>query len=601
MRRSLYIFLLFVLPLHAQKSSGYHFEHIGTDERFPHFLISSPVQDHFGFIWFVCGNNLIKYDGYKIQTFTSRKSNKDIILQNGRLHPMNDGSVWNVSSDMGYRYDPALESLEKVTFNDIFESGDNITSSYSDSASIWIGTRKGLVYRFDPVSRINTKIISFEKKGTYSSIGRMTKSLSGGIWVSTARKTYKIVNSCIADSISLSSICLCEDHSGNVYLFTYQGLVMRSKGSKKITSRGLEQLFGIMINAITEIRPNEIWIGTATHGIFIYRSNDNIMINLQHDEEDPHSLSSNLVYDIYKDRSDVVWIGTSMYLNKLDLHRKPFNDIARNWKDLKEQNKSFSAVLEDKAGLVWMITTDGKITIMEKSTGRFIKVTNQPLYSPRGLAFSQLCMDSLGFIWAMSWQMGVMKIYPPKQPLGSTTYLIGKHFSKYKDTTELAGWSYRTLFVNSKNELYLGAYDAGGIEKYNRINGRFNLIRIPGIRLWAMAAYPQDRLLLGTADDGLWVYYLKSQSNRYFKHSCKDNNSLTNDNIRCLLVSQDASVWVGTLDGLNRIDMKRNIITRFYTKDGLPNNSIVALQEDDKHNIWIATDNGCLLYTSRCV
>ena len=44
--------------------------------------------------------------------------------------------------------------------------------------------------------------------------------------------------------------------------------------------------------------------------------------------------------------------------------------------------------------------------------------------------------------------------------------------------------------------------------------------------------------------------------------------------------------------GLNSLDRKTNTFTVYTTKDGLPNNTIFGILEDNNKNLWISTNKG---------
>src|SRR5262249_46223256 len=67
--------------------------------------------------------------------------------------------------------------------------------------------------------------------------------------------------------------------------------------------------------------------------------------------------------------------------------------------------------------------------------------------------------------------------------------------------------------------------------------------------------------------------------------------ALPNMDPMTVLAAHDGSVWMGTLDGLNRW---HDSATTTYRRDreGLPGNSIGSLVEDDRGRIWVSTDHG---------
>lgn len=70
-------------------------------------------------------------------------------------------------------------------------------------------------------------------------------------------------------------------------------------------------------------------------------------------------------------------------------------------------------------------------------------------------------------------------------------------------------------------------------------------------------------------------------------------NGLTNNSVNCILEDNEHTIWVGTWDGLNAFD-GRDILTFRYSKSNLnsiSNNIIRQIVEKDEY-LWIATDNG---------
>ncbi len=70
-------------------------------------------------------------------------------------------------------------------------------------------------------------------------------------------------------------------------------------------------------------------------------------------------------------------------------------------------------------------------------------------------------------------------------------------------------------------------------------------------------------------------------------------NGLTNNSVNCILEDQEHTIWIGTWDGLNAYN-GRDILTFRYKKND-PNsisNSVVRQLVEQGQELWIATDNG---------
>ena len=78
---------------------------------------------------------------------------------------------------------------------------------------------------------------------------------------------------------------------------------------------------------------------------------------------------------------------------------------------------------------------------------------------------------------------------------------------------------------------------------------------------------------------------------RYKRDKMTCENCLVNNEVLSLHSSGDF-LWIGTVSGLNRLDVKNNQFTTYTEQDGLPNNMIYAILEDDHENLWISTNLG---------
>lgn len=74
-------------------------------------------------------------------------------------------------------------------------------------------------------------------------------------------------------------------------------------------------------------------------------------------------------------------------------------------------------------------------------------------------------------------------------------------------------------------------------------------------------------------------------------------NTLIEDRVGYVLQEDHAgNIWAGTTDGLYRFNKKTEELTCFTVADGLPNNVICGICEDEEHNMWISTYMGICKY-----
>ena len=75
-------------------------------------------------------------------------------------------------------------------------------------------------------------------------------------------------------------------------------------------------------------------------------------------------------------------------------------------------------------------------------------------------------------------------------------------------------------------------------------------------------------------------------------HDPKIENSISNNLITSIFEENDSTLWIGTSNGLNRLNRTTNQITRYFKSDGLPNDLIFGIEKDDQEYLWITTNGG---------
>lgn len=73
-----------------------------------------------------------------------------------------------------------------------------------------------------------------------------------------------------------------------------------------------------------------------------------------------------------------------------------------------------------------------------------------------------------------------------------------------------------------------------------------------------------------------------------------EQNGLSDDHVQCILRDRHGFMWIGTTDGLNRMDGSAITVFRHRNNDSssLISNNILSLAEDERGNIWIGTTGG---------
>jgi PAS domain S-box-containing protein len=77
-----------------------------------------------------------------------------------------------------------------------------------------------------------------------------------------------------------------------------------------------------------------------------------------------------------------------------------------------------------------------------------------------------------------------------------------------------------------------------------------------------------------------------------YRHKPEDPSSLSEDSVWAIHASADGLLWLGTQLGLNHFDPATKTFAHYTEKNGLPNNVVLGILEDDRANLWLTTNNG---------
>jgi len=96
-------------------------------------------------------------------------------------------------------------------------------------------------------------------------------------------------------------------------------------------------------------------------------------------------------------------------------------------------------------------------------------------------------------------------------------------------------------------------------------------------------------------DHGLFAY--KDSTFHYFGKSASSTSYLPTDNFYHLYIENDSIFWLGTrADGLLRWNRQQGIYQQFTRENGLPNNTIYAVYEDEHAHLWMPSDYGIIQF-----
>lgn len=473
------------------------------------------------------------------------------------------GYLWVGRNDGLAQYNPRTGEVAHHRHDNGREntlSGDRVLEVYEDSqGTVWVGTRNGL-------NRFNRSTVGFERivldtasgaeEGT--AVSAIAEGQDGTLWLGT--------------SAGLWALDIATGSRRHVSLNDKDG---RPAGNKNARTP---------IKDVLVDTSGRVWIGTHD-GIILFSTADQIALRLRHDHANPQSLSHSTVTRLFQDNSEVVWVGTNGYgLNSWSPYLSKFKRYAYSADGSTGLSfDSIRAIYEDPTGVVWIGGYGGGLNRLDPVTGQFSSSDEVPCGTIHTILGDPDAPEEV--LWIGTDGAGLLRYSIASQtfqPCGAGSSegqgLVGRHI--YSMCADEAG----RLLIGTER----------GVNVLDRASGEFSTLDCyPGgssIRaieidrsgtLWVGASGGLARLDPGARD---FIHYV---------HDPTDPYSLSINSVLCVYEGTSAGLWIGTDGGgLSKLDRFHNTFVHYLQEDGLPNNVVYGILEDDDGRLWISTNSG---------
>jgi len=616
--------ILFSASFSQAQNNQFQFSHLNINNGLSHNNVTCIFKDNQGFMWFGTLSGLNRYDGYKFKIFKHAVSDTTS-LDDDYIVSISEGpesKLW-IETRNGFNiYDPAAEKfshnitgyLHSLGLHDKF-----ITAIKKDHAgNFWFLHASWGIYKYNPATH----------KATH--------------FTHSTTDTTSICFNVASD--------LAEDSKGNIWL-VYRNGEMERMGPKTMRINYRSHIFTplpVELNTSYKIvidRQDDIWayVPTYSAGVYFIDIKNKIIKHIDKGNDDAH-LNTDVVSSVAQDDKDRVWIATDHggvnILNKQDFK---FRYLLNREDDSKTigQN-SITQLYKDNTGVMWAGSYKKGVGYYHESIIKFPLYTHHladPESDPMSLSFSDInCFaeDKLGNIWIGTNGGGLIYFDPKKGTFKTYLHDAANAASLTKNVVVC-------LYIDHEQKLWIGTY-FGGLDCFD--GKTFTHYKhddadpgsISEDRICAIAEDDEHRLLVGTLSAGfnildrktqkfshyiskggdnsihsnyvskilqdkrknLWVVtsygvdVLLKKTNHFihYVHDANNPYSLINNSTNNAMEDSEGLIWISTREGLSIFDYKTGRFTNLNKQDGLPDNTVIDLQEYDKNNIWISTPNG---------
>jgi len=527
-----------------------------------------------------------------------------------------NGFLWFGTEDGLNCYDGYQFKVYKNDPDDSLSLSDNgIMCLYKDrKKNIWIGTDKRGLNKYDYKTG-KFLHVKFDKDFSGSKVNSVCQDMQENFWIGTDRGLFqcspemKLIKKYLHNPIDANSLTdsnirsvVC-DRDGDIWVGTENGLNkfdLKNKTIKRFFSSFNLGKVSLPISNLFEDREGYIWIGTFSNGVFRLNKSTGEFISYTNILSDETSLSANDVRKIFEDKEGNLWIGTANGLNRFVHHKNSFIRYLNQESDYKSLScNEVISIYQDNDGIIWIGTFSGGINKLDLKQETFHQYTNKQ-NDPKSLSenyVTSVAEDKFGNIWVGTNFKGLNKL---DKQTGSFTHFINKD----ECTNCISQNTVLSLANKYSDYLWIGTYLAG-LCRLEIETGKFNRYTIdpngnPNSTLsgtvYSLVEDNKNNVWIGTRN-GLDKLDINTNRFIHFRNS-PDKNSISDDMVITLLYDEYV-LWIGTArGGLNRLDTRTNIISYFVNSHGnkstLSSNRVQAIfkEADDTNSLWIGTDKG---------
>jgi len=617
--RKIITFFVLFFPLLAG-SQDIRFDRLSVDKGLSQGNVWAIHQDKLGFIWIGTEDGLNLYDGYSVKIFRNNP-NDTFSISNNNIHCLaedQNGNLWiGTQSGLNY-YNRSLNRFERFLNNPNDEesiSHSDVGVIYFDSKNnLWAGTTSRGLNLFNPETKKFKRYLhedSDSKSIADNFIKDIVEDHNKQLWVATMGGLSLMTSDGFFTNYhhdpekpnSLSSnktTTIFEDKSHNLWIGTFDaGANMMPSGGGSVTryphnpndptSIGADYIYNI-----NESPEGELWF--ASDGALCrFDKNSGTFARYTNDQTNEESLSSNIVSCVYFDVNGRMWVGTRFGgVNIYDKNKYAFQHFKHNANSL--SGNTVTCFQEDDKGNFWVGMDGGGLNYYDRATGKFTALAhrNNDKNSPTNDKVLALKRDHLGDIWIGMWGGGISRYNPET-----------KKFTHYRHDTEnpksISDDNIFHIMEDSKGNVWIATW-GNGVSRYNRETNDFTQFvhdpNDPGSIYSGSSpiVYLMEdhlgKIWMATEQDGLKMF--DPGTNR-FTHYRTNNQpgSITENAVFALYEDKRDRLWVGTNGGgLCLFDGESKKFKAFRAVDGLPNDAIMGILEDDSSNLWISTNKG---------
>ncbi len=616
------------------------FNHLTVEDGLSNNVVNAVIQDSTGFIWFATEDGLNRYDGYRFKIFRHDPEDSNSISGNKILALAVDreGNIWTGTKEgILNKFDPITEKFTNWELKSDIKEESSVHTIYEDSrGNIWIGKyNRGGLYKLnrstnridhwaaipgDPKSLSNSYVLSIIEDeqgeiliGTYNGLNIFDPDVP--------RNGFQRIYHNPADPNGLSNSIIWALSKSSIdpniiWVGTSNNLTKYNSAKNsfeiiEITNPDNLQYGTSSGNVIDEVINSEniLWIDSYA-GLFRINKATGEISRSVHDENNSQSLINNQINKMIKDRSGVIWFATQNGVSYITPKSTLFNSFSfdsNTASALKKKNITTLAKFSDDK--IWIGSVDGLYLLSDiNSNSQFRKLNKFDGY----FIWSAAAANE-NEIWLGTYGKGLKQFDFLKNKIKNWD------INRSKIKTQSIFYN-KALLKDSKKNIWVG-YWGVGVARINPKTGSYNMWlndsddpnSLSNNDVWTIEEDRFGRIWIGTQGGGLNLFVDENGGMFHrWQQKGNDKDNLSSNNIYSIHEARKLKgidnlktvLWIGSSNGLSHFEIMNkkgddsdiydiDVKIKSYTvKDGLADNTVNSILEDEKGNLWLGTNSG---------
>ncbi|TQV77472.1 diguanylate cyclase [Aliikangiella marina] len=603
---------------------AFRVQSLSLEEGLSQSVVTRIIQDQDGYIWIATEDGLNRFDGYDFRVFQQEHNNPDSI-HDSYIHQIIEApgkGLWVGTQNGVSFFDKTTQKFTRIED----PQGDLQTAILSfgipQSGNLFIGSENGLYLLNTQTQQVGP--FTDEAGQVIDEEIVAIESFENRLWVATescifevSEEPGQIVSLCDGELgfwLADKRVRRIIFKRGSLWIGTNNGLIRYDLVDKTLERfRSVQDdpdtLSSNWIQWMDFDEQNNLWIGTAD-GLNVYWYSEDRFQRYNYSASEREGLTANDIMSVYVDRDGLIWIGTyAAGVNILDPQQSGFKSL------LSESNvaqfgssNTVHSIVKDKDENLWLATYPGGVVKLDLMTGE----VSRPFFTEASAVSDSfeypysLMVDINNRLWVGTFE-GIFVI-----DLNSQKFLKAE-VKLQGETVEFIPFVFQ-IYEDHSGVIWLATRD--GLFQVEEYLVEESVITVSLLNIQQEVPYSfRDRssrisTIIETRDGNMWFggvsgllrYSKQTEDWRHFEYHKGNEQSLSHDDVQVLFEDSRGILWVGTANGLNKVnrtDDDEVYFERITKEQGLPNNTIYGILEDNFKQLWLSTNLGLVRFSGQ--